>query len=109
MARVPLVVVRTSVRPPTRSGVQSSGELPRSKPSMGSPPRSPGKGTGSGGRAGGRERAGDTEPVLLAGERGGYPIDGFDLGNSPLDCTCMTGRALPAAVAESADLQTERV
>src|SRR5215467_7904496 len=27
------------------------------------------------------------EPVLLAGERGGDPIDGFDLGNSPLDCT----------------------
>src|SRR5262249_42804387 len=27
------------------------------------------------------------EPVLLAGERGGDPIEGFDLGNSPLDCT----------------------
>jgi len=27
------------------------------------------------------------EPVLLAGERGGDPIPGFDLGNSPLDCT----------------------
>ena len=27
------------------------------------------------------------EPVLLAGERGGEHIEGFDLGNSPLDCT----------------------
>jgi 2-phosphosulfolactate phosphatase len=27
------------------------------------------------------------EPVLLAGERGGERLDGFDLGNSPLDCT----------------------
>jgi 2-phosphosulfolactate phosphatase len=27
------------------------------------------------------------EPVLLAGERGGDPIEGFDLGNSPLECT----------------------
>jgi len=27
------------------------------------------------------------EPVLLAGERGGERIDGFDLGNSPLDCS----------------------
>jgi|SRR5882672_3640107 2-phosphosulfolactate phosphatase len=27
------------------------------------------------------------EPVLLAGESGGDPIEGFDLGNSPLDCT----------------------
>ena len=27
------------------------------------------------------------EPVLLAGERGGERIEGFDLGNSPLDCT----------------------
>ena len=36
-----------------------------------------------------RERAGGLapEPVLLAGERGGERIDGFDLGNSPLDCT----------------------
>src|SRR5262249_50719511 len=36
-----------------------------------------------------RERAAALapEPVLLAGERGGDPIEGFDLGNSPLDCT----------------------
>src|SRR5262249_29869828 len=36
-----------------------------------------------------RERAAarGPEPVRLAGERGGDPIDGFDLGNSPLDCT----------------------
>src|SRR5262245_62581204 len=36
-----------------------------------------------------RERAAALapSPVLLAGERGGDPIDGFDLGNSPLDCT----------------------
>src|SRR5262249_28196329 len=36
-----------------------------------------------------RERAAALapEPVLLAGERGGDPLDGFDLGNSPLDCT----------------------
>jgi len=27
------------------------------------------------------------EPVLLAGESGGDRIEGFDLGNSPLDCT----------------------
>jgi 2-phosphosulfolactate phosphatase len=27
------------------------------------------------------------EAVLLAGERGGDPIEGFDLGNSPLECT----------------------
>ena len=36
------------------------------------------------------------EPVLLAGERGGDPIEGFDLGNSPLDCTAdrVGGRTL---------------
>jgi 2-phosphosulfolactate phosphatase len=34
-----------------------------------------------------RARALAPEPVLLAGERGGEQIDGFDLGNSPLDCT----------------------
>jgi 2-phosphosulfolactate phosphatase len=36
-----------------------------------------------------RERAAALapSPVLLAGERGGDPIDGFDLGNSPLECT----------------------
>ena len=36
-----------------------------------------------------RERAGALapEPVLLAGERGGEHIEGFDLGNSPLDCS----------------------
>src|SRR5215468_10799584 len=33
-----------------------------------------------------RERA-CAEGALLAGERGGEPIPGFDLGNSPLDCT----------------------
>ena len=33
-----------------------------------------------------RARALAPEPVLLAGERGGEQIDGFDLGNSPLDC-----------------------
>jgi 2-phosphosulfolactate phosphatase len=35
-------------------------------------------------------------PVLLAGERGGDPIEGFDLGNSPLDCTAdrVSGRTL---------------
>jgi 2-phosphosulfolactate phosphatase len=36
-----------------------------------------------------RERAAAMapSPVLLAGERGGDPIEGFDLSNSPLDCT----------------------
>ena len=34
-----------------------------------------------------RSRALHPEPVLLAGERGGERIEGFDLGNSPLDCT----------------------
>jgi len=34
-----------------------------------------------------RFRALAPEPVLLAGERGGDRIDGFDLGNSPLDCS----------------------
>ena len=34
-----------------------------------------------------RARALLPEPVLLAGERGGDRIEGFDLGNSPLDCT----------------------
>ena len=34
-----------------------------------------------------RARALAPEPVLLAGERGGEQIAGFDLGNSPLDCT----------------------
>lgn len=32
--------------------------------------------------------------VLLAGERGGLKIDGFDFGNSPLEFTAMTGRDL---------------
>src|SRR5229473_3021446 len=41
MAAVPLVVVRTTVRPSTRARVNSSGELPRSKPGIGCPPRSP--------------------------------------------------------------------
>lgn len=34
-----------------------------------------------------RARALAPEPVLLAGERGGEQIEGFDLGNSPLDCS----------------------
>jgi len=34
-----------------------------------------------------RSRALRPEAVLLAGERGGERIEGFDLGNSPLDCT----------------------
>jgi len=34
-----------------------------------------------------RSRALLPEAVLLAGERGGERIEGFDLGNSPLDCT----------------------
>jgi 2-phosphosulfolactate phosphatase len=34
-----------------------------------------------------RSRALLPEHVLLAGERGGDRIEGFDLGNSPLDCT----------------------
>ena len=34
-----------------------------------------------------RARALAPEPVLLAGERGGERIEGFDLGNSPLDCS----------------------
>ena len=38
-------------------------------------------------RARERSRALLPEPVLLAGERGGERIEGFDLGNSPLDCT----------------------
>jgi 2-phosphosulfolactate phosphatase len=35
-------------------------------------------------------------PVLLGGERGGFPVDGFDLGNSPLEYTerAVVGRAL---------------
>src|SRR5262245_61640327 len=40
-ARVPLLVVNTITRPRTRSGVQSTGELPRSNPAIGSPRRSP--------------------------------------------------------------------
>src|SRR5262244_64974 len=130
MARVPLVVVRTSVRPPTRSGVQSSGELPRSKPSMGSPPRSPAKSTGSGARAAARERAAASlatgmtraQPAPKAATtmvvarktsttRATRPASSSS-GNSPgmrATCTCMAGPGLPAAVAESADLQAERV
>jgi 2-phosphosulfolactate phosphatase len=34
-----------------------------------------------------RARALAPAPVLLAGERGGEQIEGFDLGNSPLDCS----------------------
>jgi 2-phosphosulfolactate phosphatase len=34
-----------------------------------------------------RARALAPDPVLLAGEQGGERIDGFDLGNSPLDCS----------------------
>ncbi len=34
-----------------------------------------------------RARALRPEPVLLAGERDGEPIEDFDLGNSPLDCS----------------------
>src|SRR5215475_11690677 len=40
-ARVPLLVVNTMVRPPTRSRVISRGEFPRSKPGMVLPRRSP--------------------------------------------------------------------
>ena len=40
-APVPLLVVRNTRRPPTWAGVNSSGELPRSKPASGSPRRSP--------------------------------------------------------------------
>src|SRR3972149_12204275 len=42
---------------------------------------------GSPGEARARARALAPEPVLLAGERGGEKIEGFDLGNSPLDCS----------------------
>src|SRR5262245_17488026 len=45
-ARVPLVVVKTTVRPATRSAVYSAGELPHSKPGGGEPPRSPPRTTG---------------------------------------------------------------
>jgi 2-phosphosulfolactate phosphatase len=38
-------------------------------------------------RARERARALAPEPILLAGESGGENIEGFDLGNSPLDCT----------------------
>jgi 2-phosphosulfolactate phosphatase len=43
-----------------------------------------------------RARALAPEPVLLAGERGGENIEGFDLGNSPLDCIHekVAGRAM---------------
>ena len=41
IARVPLVVVITSVLPRQTSGVKEAGELPRSNPSIGSPCRSP--------------------------------------------------------------------
>ena len=37
--------------------------------------------------AGERARALAPAAVLLAGEHGGEQIEGFDLGNSPLDCT----------------------
>src|SRR5688572_9556071 len=47
MARVPLVVDITTILPPTRSGVNSPGEFPRSKPSMGSALRSPASSTSS--------------------------------------------------------------
>src|SRR5689334_9927567 len=40
-AWVPLVVVKTIVRPSTACGVYSQGELPKSNPSIGKPPRSP--------------------------------------------------------------------
>jgi 2-phosphosulfolactate phosphatase len=35
-------------------------------------------------------------PILLGGERGGFPVSGFDLGNSPLEYTeeAVAGRAL---------------
>ncbi len=33
------------------------------------------------------EKHGDREKILLGGERGGQRIEGFDLGNSPLDYT----------------------
>lgn len=35
-------------------------------------------------------------PVLLGGERGGFPVDGFDLGNSPLEYTeeTVSGKAV---------------
>jgi len=63
-----------------------------------------------------RERAGRVPGALLAGERGGDPIDGFDLGNSPLEFTAErvagrtiiltttngTGAMLAAAGAETA-------
>ena len=44
-AAVPLVVVITIRRPATRAREYSSGELPRSKPSIRSPPRSPPRST----------------------------------------------------------------
>src|SRR5581483_9516265 len=40
-ARVPFVVVNTTVRSRTRAGVYSAGELPHSNPAGGAPPRSP--------------------------------------------------------------------
>ena len=48
--------------------------------------------------------------ALLGGERGGLPIEGFDLGNSPSNRPCVSGSTLtrrPASLAALANTRTK--
>jgi len=61
--RVPLLVVRNTILPSRRAAPNSTGELPRSKPGIGSPPRSPAVRTPSPATAPARRRASAGSPT----------------------------------------------
>ena len=65
IARVPFVVVNTTLRPPTVSGRNSDGELPKSKPAIGKPSRSPPNGFAG-------RQSGSDSPGLVDFHRGNH-------------------------------------
>src|SRR6185369_14989983 len=130
MASVPLVVVKMSVRPATRSATYSSGELPRSNPSIIRPPRSPAKRTSVTGycaaaaTAASRSDTGTmrAQPAAQAATsvvvarntstatatRSSRASPGNSAGVRAT-CTRMEWAELPIVVAERSDLEPERV
>src|SRR5687767_12211850 len=130
MASVPLVVVKMTVRPATRSAAYSSGELPRSNPSIVRPPRSPARITSAAGyRAAAATAASRSATGTMRAQPAAQAATSVVVarntstataarsprsrpGNSAgvnATCTRMESAGLPLAVAERPDLEPERV